>query len=171
MLLIVKRFIFWTLDLRWKTNLSVSKLGWNKALESAKPSQRDLFQYGIVRSYNSVTRLGDLLHFGQHLMPLATIILPNLPTFLGNLCKGVKIFDFSSEIILGNIFRHLATFSWSHSHTEIYLQHRLKVSCVINFFSSGLTYMNNLWYLIFFDTKMLYLLVNRTQCHSAENWH
>ena len=99
-----KTFHFWTLDLRWKTNLSVSKLGWNKALESAKPSQRDLFQYGIVRSYNSVTRLGDLLHFGQHLMPLATIILPNLPTFLGNLCKGVKIFDFSSEIILGNIF-------------------------------------------------------------------
>ena len=37
------------------------------------------------------------------------------PTFLCNLCEGVKIFNFSSEIILGNFYRHLATFYWSHS--------------------------------------------------------
>ena len=50
----------------------------------------------------SVTRLGDLLHFGQLLKPLATIILPKLPTFLA-IFKGVKILNFSSEIIFGQL--------------------------------------------------------------------
>ena len=48
-----------------------------------------------------MTRLGDLLDFGQLLKPLATINLPKSPTFLGNYFKGVKICQFSSEIILG----------------------------------------------------------------------
>ena len=39
----------------------------------------------------SETRLGDLLDFGQ-------------PTFLSDFCKGVKIFNFSSEIIFGQLF-------------------------------------------------------------------
>ena len=47
----------------------------------------------------SVTRLGDLLDFGQLLKHLATINLPKSPTFLGNFCKDVKIYLFSSEII------------------------------------------------------------------------
>ena len=42
------------------------------------------------------------------------LICPNLLTFLGNFCKGVKIFNLFSEIILGNFDRHLATFNWSH---------------------------------------------------------
>ena len=37
-----------------------------------------------------------------------------LQTFLGNFCKGVKIYHFYSEIILGNFYRHLAIFIWSH---------------------------------------------------------
>ena len=49
-------------------------------------------------------------------MPLATINLPKSPTFLGSFCKGVKIFNFSSDIILGNFYRHL-TFYWSHRST------------------------------------------------------
>ena len=53
------------------------------------------------RSWGSVTRLGDLLHFGQ--LFKATIILPKLLTFLGNFCKGVKIFHFSTEIIFGQL--------------------------------------------------------------------
>ena len=40
---------------------------------------------------------------GNFLKPLATIILPKSPTFLGNSCKGVKIFNFSSEIIFGQL--------------------------------------------------------------------
>ena len=42
--------------------------------------------------------------------PLATINLPKSPTFLANFCKGVKIYYFSTEIILGNFYRHLAFF-------------------------------------------------------------
>ena len=55
----------------------------------------------------SVTRLGNLLHFGQRFKAGGTIILP---TFLGNFCKGVKIFHFSSEIILGNFCRQFCDF-------------------------------------------------------------
>ena len=53
---------------------------------------------------HSVTILGHLLDFG----PLATINLPKSPTFLGNFCKGVKIYYFSSEIKFGQL---LAIFS------------------------------------------------------------
>ena len=62
----------------------------------------------------SVTRLGDLLDFGQLFKPLATINLPKSLTFLGNFCVGDKIYHFSSEIIFGNFYRHLAIFFWSH---------------------------------------------------------
>ena len=52
---------------------------------------------------SSVTRLGDILDFGQLLKPLATINLPQSPPFLGNFCKGVKIIQFSSETIFGQL--------------------------------------------------------------------
>ena len=42
-------------------------------------------------------------NLGNFLKPEATIILPKLPTFLGNFCKVVEIFHFSSEIIFGQI--------------------------------------------------------------------
>ena len=51
----------------------------------------------------SVTRLGDLLDFGHFLKPLATIILPKSPTFVGNFCKGVKIYHFSIDLIFGQL--------------------------------------------------------------------
>ena len=38
---------------------------------------------------------------GNFLKPLATINLPQSSPFLGNLCKDVKIYHFSSEIIFG----------------------------------------------------------------------
>ena len=50
-----------------------------------------------------MTRLGNLLDFGQFLKPFATINLSKSPTFLGNFCKGVKIVHFSSEIIFGQL--------------------------------------------------------------------
>ena len=59
---------------------------------------------------NSVTRLGDFLHFWQFLKPLAAINLPKSPPFLGKFCKGVNIYHFS---FLGNFYRHLAIFIWS----------------------------------------------------------
>ena len=51
----------------------------------------------------SVTRLDDFLYFGQLLKPLETINWPNSSTFLGNFCKGVKIYHFSGEIIFGQL--------------------------------------------------------------------
>ena len=51
---------------------------------------------------------------GKCLKPLATINLPKSPTFFGNFCKSVKIYHFSSEIILGNFCRLLAIFFWLH---------------------------------------------------------
>ena len=62
----------------------------------------------------SVTRSGDLLDFGQLFKPLATINLPRFATFLGNVCKGVKIYHFLLKSFLGNFYRHLAIFFWSH---------------------------------------------------------
>ena len=52
-----------------------------------------------VAHAGSVTRLGDLLDFGQVFKALGKINLAKSPTFLGNFCKGVKIYHFSSEII------------------------------------------------------------------------
>ena len=47
---------------------------------------------------------------GNFLKLMAKIILPKLPTLLGNFWKGVKIYHFSCEIIFGQLFRHLAIF-------------------------------------------------------------
>ena len=57
---------------------------------------------------------------GICLKPLATIDLSKSPTFLGNFCKGVKLFNISSEIIFGQFYRHLATFYWSHCQQSNY---------------------------------------------------
>ena len=51
----------------------------------------------------SVTRLGNLLHFGQLFKDCETIILSKSPTLFGYICKGVKIIHFSSEIIFGQL--------------------------------------------------------------------
>ena len=66
---------------------------------------------------SSVIRSGDLLNFGQLFKAFVQqLICPNLRTFLGNFCKCVKIYHFSSEMILGNFYRHLAIFS---GHTVV----------------------------------------------------
>ena len=58
----------------------------------------------------SEPRLGDILDFGPLLKPLATIYLPKAPTFLGNFCKGVKIYHFCSEIIFGQLLQTFGDF-------------------------------------------------------------
>ena len=47
---------------------------------------------------------------GNFLKPLATINLPKSLTFLGNICKGVKIYHFSSEIILRHFLQTFGNF-------------------------------------------------------------
>ena len=56
--------------------------------------------------------------FGNFLKPFTRINLPKYPTFLGNFCKGAKTYHFSSEIILGNFYRHLAIFSGHTAHKK-----------------------------------------------------
>ena len=58
----------------------------------------------------NVTRLGDFLHFGQLFQALATINLSKFLTFLGNFCKGIKIQQFSSEIIFGQLLQTFGDF-------------------------------------------------------------
>ena len=60
----------------------------------------DVLNIQIMLYSDSVTRLGDLLKFGQ----LFKAIGNNYLTFLGNFCKGVKMYHFSSEIIFGRFF-------------------------------------------------------------------
>ena len=67
----------------------------------------------------SVTRLGNLLNFGQLLKPLATINLSKFSTFLGTFGEGVQIYHFYCEIIFGNFYKHLAIFFWSHCDSMI----------------------------------------------------
>ena len=53
--------------------------------------------------------------------PVATIILPKSPTFLGNFCQGLKIFNFSSEIIFGQLLKTIGRLFTGHtSHNFLY---------------------------------------------------
>ena len=47
---------------------------------------------------------------GSFSKPVATISLPKSPTFLGNYCKGVKIFNFHGEIIFGQLLQTFGNF-------------------------------------------------------------
>ena len=62
---------------------------------------------------------------GNFLKPLATINLSKSPTFLGNFCNGV--FNFSSEIIFGQLLKIFGNFHWSHcAWTTIAKGHQTK---------------------------------------------
>ena len=52
---------------------------------------------------SSVTRLGDLLHFGQLFKACGNNYFAQITPFLGNYCKGAKNVNFSSEIIFGQL--------------------------------------------------------------------
>ena len=47
---------------------------------------------------------------GNFSKPLATINLPKSLTFLGNFCKRVKIYHFTSEIIFGQLLKTFGNF-------------------------------------------------------------
>ena len=47
---------------------------------------------------------------GNFLKPLVMINLPKSTTFLGNFCKGVKIYHFSCEIIFGQLLETFGDF-------------------------------------------------------------
>ena len=61
---------------------------------------------------------------GNFFKPLATISLPKSLTFLGNFCKGVSIYQFSSEIIFGQLLQTFGDFYL------VTLLHNCSLSCV-----------------------------------------
>ena len=59
--------------------------------------------------------------------PVATNILPKLPTLLGNFCKGVKIIHFSIAIIFGQLLQtfgdfYLVTLVGNQLHNEVLIR-------------------------------------------------
>ena len=83
--------------------------------------------FGATYLPTSVTRLGDLLHFWQLFKACGNSYFAKIANILGNYCKGVH---FSSGIILGNFYRNLATFYWSHCY--------IPMPCIIIFYFSWL---------------------------------
>ena len=59
---------------------------------------------------HSVSRLANLLDFGQLFKALGHNYFLKSPTFLGNFCKGVKIFNCPSEIIFGQLLETFRDF-------------------------------------------------------------
>ena len=52
-----------------------------------------------------MTRLGDLLHFGQLFEACGNNYFAQIAHILGNYCKDVKIFHFLMKSFLGNFYR------------------------------------------------------------------
>ena len=68
-------------------------------------------------SRTSVTRLGELLHFGQLFKASGNNYFAQFAYILGNfLVKVSKSLIFLVKSFLGNFYRHLATFYKSHWH-------------------------------------------------------
>ena len=72
----------------------------------------------------SVTRFGDLLHFGQIFK--ACGINYFALHFYTIFVKASKTFIFLVKSFLGNFYRHLATFFWSHWTTTTTVIRRLR---------------------------------------------
>ena len=62
-----------------------------------------MYFHQYVPSSYQCDQIGRFLEFGQLFEALATINLSQSPTFLGKFCKSVKIFNFSIEIIFGQL--------------------------------------------------------------------
>ena len=63
-----------------------------------------IFESGIYWSWAVWPDWAIYWTLGNFLKPLAIIDLPKSPTFFGNFCKGVKIFNFSCEIIFRQLW-------------------------------------------------------------------
>ena len=73
------------------------------SIDAADASRTKLFSKGGIKAWISVTRLGDLLHFGQLFKACDNNYFAKIAHILA-IFKGVKIFHFSREIIFGQLF-------------------------------------------------------------------
>ena len=58
----------------------------------------------------SVTRLGDLLHFGKLFKACGNNYFVHIAHILRSFCKGVKMFHFSNDIIFGQLLKTFGNF-------------------------------------------------------------
>ena len=86
-------------------------------------------KYGIFSPLTSVwPDWAIYCTLGNFSKPVATIILPKLPTFLGNFCNGVKIFHFSSGIIFVQLLLTFGDFYTGHTACHGHYQRDHNVS-------------------------------------------
>ena len=101
---------------------------------SASADQTDLSD-NIMVAVSSVTRLGDLLNFGQLFKACGNNYFAKIATFLSNFWKGVNIFHFSSEIILRQLFTghtggELCDVEWRNYYSRLdVISHFSSVTC------------------------------------------
>ena len=57
-----------------------------------------------------MTRFSDLSYIGQLFIAHGNNYIAEITNTLGNFCKGVEIFHYTTEILLGNIYRHFGDF-------------------------------------------------------------
>ena len=76
---------------------------WTDQTEVVSFSQTLPFVPDVLMLLNSVTRLGDLLHFGLLFRACGNNYLAQIAHIFWNFCKCVKIFHFSSDIIFGQL--------------------------------------------------------------------
>ena len=91
--------------------------------ETKRQGLSQIYQSKRVFFACSVTRLADLLHFGQLFKACGNNYFAQIAHIFREV-KGVKILHFSSEIFLGNFYRYLATFNWSRNCTNQYRNHQ-----------------------------------------------
>ena len=93
-------------NINFKTNFFVSLLHWiRRSFVCSEPFLLPvLFRRLTTTSTSGWPDWAIYFTCGNFSKPFATINLPKSLTFLGNFCKSVKIFHFSSEIIFGHLF-------------------------------------------------------------------
>ena len=67
-----------------------------------------------------MTRLGDLLQFGQLFKDCGNNYFAQIAHILGNFIKVVELFHFCSDTILGNFNRYLTIFSGQATNVIFY---------------------------------------------------
>ena len=105
---------YWKELLREHESKSFDKISFDEKLFEQKHLCTKLKLTGFHRNQCTVWPDWEIYGtLGNFLKTLATINLPKSSTFLGNFCKGVKIY-FSSEIIFGLLFIDIGQIFWSH---------------------------------------------------------
>ena len=99
---------------------------------------------------------------GNFFKPLATINLLKSLTFLGNFCKGIKIYHLSSEIIFGQLLQTFGIFIWSHWFPYfailLYLRFYFYLCISISFFCTKNTFSLSSVYELPFSIPLLLTL-------------